>query len=90
MVTDDSSAQTAQDEKSIYAALDGGTDGLRVTQIFIERLASKLSLNGCCYLVAIEQNDPEGKLADIARTNGLQSDIVLDRKAGIEHLYLKV
>jgi len=88
VVTEDASVANAQSDASIYAALDGGTAGLRITELFMKELPEKLSANGCCYLVAIRENDPTGMLAELAGRHKLRSEIVIDRRAGIEHLYV--
>jgi len=86
VVTENASVNQAQTEKSIYAALDGGLFGLKIVEIFLSELKNHLHKNGKCYMVAIEQNDINGKLSELILKNGFKFEIVLNRRAGIENL----
>lgn len=73
--------------KSIPAAWAGGIDGREVMDKLFPMLDSLLSPEGLFYLVCIKPNN----VSDIERTLenlGFEMEIVLDRKAGIEHLYI--
>ena len=88
MVTEDINVSKAQTDKGIYAALDGGLCGLKIVEKFLSELAVHLDKNGKCFMVAIDQNDIHGKLGDLIKKNGFKFEVVLNRRAGIENLFV--
>lgn len=72
----------------IDAAFAGGSDGRYWIDKFLPQVHELLSETGTFWLVAIEQNKPR-ELMKMARENwNLKSEIVKERKAGFEKLYI--
>ncbi|KAF7310595.1 Hemk methyltransferase family member 2-like [Mycena chlorophos] len=83
-ITDE--AITAQHDRGIGGAWAGGEDGMEVTNIFLSRVAGLLSPGGRFYLVAVPQNNISAIQKRLRDENQLNSEIVLHRRAGREHL----
>ncbi|PWN52429.1 putative methylase [Violaceomyces palustris] len=87
--TEEEEERMAQAEQSIQGSWAGGNTGTRLVDTIIDQglVETLLSPGGSFYLVAIKQNDPE---AIVARLNqrGLDSKVVLARRAGREHLHI--
>ncbi|KAG6810534.1 hypothetical protein H0H93_014915, partial [Arthromyces matolae] len=79
-------ASDAQDTRGISGSWAGGIDGMNVTDVFLERVEELLSQRGRFYLVAVAENNVPAIRERMSRLYGLQSDIVLSRRAGREHL----
>ncbi|GLB36470.1 putative methyltransferase [Lyophyllum shimeji] len=79
-------ASAAQGARGIEGAWAGGLDGMSVTDVFLECVEELISDRGRFYLVAVAENNiPE--IRERMRTrHGLQSEIVLSRRAGRERL----
>ncbi|TEB05188.1 hypothetical protein FA13DRAFT_1760251 [Coprinellus micaceus] len=72
----------------IGGAWAGGWDGMEVTNKFLEQVEGLLSENGRFYLVALKQNNvPEIRERMLQRFQ-LKSEIVIERRAGREYLYI--
>jgi len=85
--TDESELMESKD-RNILATWAGGRDGVQVTDILLNQLDYFLSPSGRFYLVALKQNDvPEiqRRLSEVLR---LRSEVVLQRRAGREHLFV--
>lgn len=77
----------AQSGMTLPGSWAGGTDGMQVTDLFLPIVPQLLSAQGRFYLVAVKQNN----IADIQRRMeilGLGCKIVLQRRAGREHLFI--
>ncbi|KXN83627.1 eRF1 methyltransferase catalytic subunit mtq2 [Leucoagaricus sp. SymC.cos] len=81
-------AQAAQQDKTIAGAWAGGYDGMQVTNTFLEMVEGLLSELGHFYLVALKQNNIPEIRQRMLREHGLESEIVLQRRAGREHLFI--
>ncbi|KAJ6519448.1 S-adenosyl-L-methionine-dependent methyltransferase [Mycena sanguinolenta] len=83
-------ASGAQENRDIEGSWAGGQDGMQVTDKFFPQVADLLSPRGRFYLVAITQNN----IPDIQRrmedNYALESQVVLRRRAGGEHLSVLV
>ncbi|THV06044.1 hypothetical protein K435DRAFT_816144 [Dendrothele bispora CBS 962.96] len=76
----------AQELRGIEGSWAGGSDGMEITNKFLELVGDLLSPRGRMYLVALKENNiPEIQTRMVNRFN-LQSTIVLSRRAGREHL----
>ncbi|EKM83488.1 hypothetical protein AGABI1DRAFT_116996 [Agaricus bisporus var. burnettii JB137-S8] len=81
-------AQNAQQVGSLSGAWAGGQDGMRVTNIFLDQVENLLSDDGRFYLVVLKQNNiPEVRQRMLQR-HRLISEIVMQRRAGREHLFV--
>ncbi|KAG6814024.1 hypothetical protein H0H92_003874 [Tricholoma furcatifolium] len=80
--------EDAQDARGISGSWAGGADGMSVTDIFLEHVEELISDRGRFYLVAVEENGVPEIRERMLRSYGLQSDIVLKRRAGREHLFV--
>ncbi|EJT97942.1 hypothetical protein DACRYDRAFT_71620 [Dacryopinax primogenitus] len=86
--TDDEEASQAQMGRSISGAWAGGAHGMNTTQEVLRIIPTLLSQNGLFYLVAVRENNPVA-IAHQAKTElGLTCDIILERRAGIERLFV--
>jgi release factor glutamine methyltransferase len=73
--------------KSIEAAWAGGKDGREVMDRLFPYVDNLLSQNGVFYLVCIKQNKIEN-IEAIFRKSNFEMNVVLNRKAGIENLFI--
>jgi release factor glutamine methyltransferase len=71
----------------IQAAWAGGVDGREVMNRLFPLIDNLLSPNGAFYLVCIKQNNIE-QIGELFSKLGFSMKIVLNRKAGIEHLFV--
>ncbi|KAJ3527950.1 hypothetical protein NMY22_g9585 [Coprinellus aureogranulatus] len=81
-------AQMSQVQGDIGGAWAGGWDGMEVTNKFLEQVNGLLSETGRFYLVALKQNDVPEICARMLDRYQLQSEIVIERRAGREYLYI--
>ncbi|EDO19318.1 hypothetical protein Kpol_1036p63 [Vanderwaltozyma polyspora DSM 70294] len=77
--------ESKDDYKWLDLALDGGEDGMVVTQKVLDNLDSILSKNGVAYILFCARNHPE-QVAEEMRLKGWKIDLVEHRKAGWEVL----
>ncbi|TFK41291.1 S-adenosyl-L-methionine-dependent methyltransferase [Crucibulum laeve] len=78
----------AQSLGTIGGAWAGGMDGMEVTNTFLQYVEQLLSARGRFYLVALKQNNIPIIRQSMLNSHGLRSEIVLQRRAGIEHLFI--
>lgn len=78
----------AQEKRDIQGAWAGGTDGMDITNHFLLVVKELLSPQGRFYLVALKANDIKAIRQKMLIENGLKSNIILERKAGREHLFI--
>ncbi|KAF9023424.1 S-adenosyl-L-methionine-dependent methyltransferase [Hymenopellis radicata] len=81
-------ALDAQDTRDIQGSWAGGEVGMEVTNYFLEMVHELLSPRGVFYLVALKQNDIPSIQRKMLEQYGLRSCIVLQRRAGGEHLFI--
>ncbi|KAF5312612.1 hypothetical protein D9619_003471 [Psilocybe cf. subviscida] len=81
-------ALDAQAMRDIGGAWAGGSDGMQVTNVLLERVEAILSPNGRFYLVALKQNNIPHIFATMSEKHSLHGEIVLQRRAGREHLFI--
>ncbi|KAJ6575508.1 S-adenosyl-L-methionine-dependent methyltransferase [Mycena sp. CBHHK59/15] len=79
-------ASGAQDSKGIAGSWAGGQDGMQITERFLPQIDNLLSACGRFYLVAVAQNNIPGIRRRMRDEYALESEIVLQRRAGREHL----
>lgn len=87
--TEEEEEMMAQNKAGIEGAWAGGETGTRLVDELIDggTIRDVLAQGGRLYLVAIEQNDPAGLVSRL-REQGLDSEVVLARRAGGEHLHV--
>lgn len=61
---------------------------MQVTDMVLDQLDYLLSPQGRFYLVAVKENDVPGIQGRMLNRYGFQSEVVLQRRAGREHLYV--
>ncbi|KAH9949436.1 S-adenosyl-L-methionine-dependent methyltransferase [Amylocystis lapponica] len=93
--TDMTEADEAQSRAGIQGSWAGGHDGMQVTDIVLDTVVARtllpknlLSPTGRFYLVAVKQNDPPGICRRMLQKHDLQSEVILQRRAGREHLFV--
>ncbi|KAF9015035.1 S-adenosyl-L-methionine-dependent methyltransferase [Cyathus striatus] len=86
--TTSNEALDAQGHHDITGAWAGGTDGMQITNQFLGRVDELLSTNGRFYLVALKQNGIPEIMEQMEREHGLHGEVVLQRRAGREHLFV--
>ncbi|KAF8168239.1 S-adenosyl-L-methionine-dependent methyltransferase [Crassisporium funariophilum] len=86
--TTEEEAYGAQDSKNLEGAWAGGSDGMQITNIFLDRVESLLSSNGRFYLVALKQNNIPKICQAMEERHQLRGEVVLQRRAGREHLFI--
>lgn len=74
-----------RDDKWIYLALDGGKDGMEVTNIVLDNLDSILSPTGCAYILFCARNFPD-QVQKRMEEKGWDVKTFGTRKAGWERL----
>ncbi|KAI0651528.1 putative methylase [Trametes meyenii] len=86
--TDTDEAHDAQQTADIAGAWAGGHSGMDVTDILLDQVEDILSPTGRFYLVAVKQNDIQGICGRMLSQHRLKGEVVLQRRAGREHLYV--
>jgi len=86
--TDATEADAAQYNRSIAGAWAGGCHGMDVTEQLLCIVPELLSDKGLFYLVCVLQIDHAGISRRMNEQYGLSSKIVLQRRAGGEHLII--
>lgn len=81
-------AANAQHHADIAGAWAGGEDGMQVTNELLGLVEHLLSPTGQFYLVAVKQNDVPSIQRRMFDEHGLRSEVVLERRAGVEHLFV--
>ncbi|QEU62370.1 Mtq2 [Kluyveromyces lactis] len=79
------SNHAAHDDEWLFLALDGGDDGMMVTQRLLNGLDRILSCNGVAYILFCARNKPE-TVASKMKSSGWKCELVIHRKAGWEVL----
>jgi release factor glutamine methyltransferase len=77
--------ETDDDDKWIYLALEGGKDGMEVTNRLLDCLDEILAPRGTAYILFCERNKPI-EVARRVMEAGWQSEAVIQRRAGWEVL----
>lgn len=85
--TDEDELQRALHSRDISASWAGGRKGREVIDIFLDEFIRFLVKGGVMYMVLLEANKPNEVIAK-ANQRGFSVRIVVERKAGIEHLYI--
>ena len=75
------------DERHLFKAWAGGTNGRKVMERLFPKIPDILSDTGTFYLLAIKENDPEHILR-IFKGLSMTGEIVAERKIRGEHLYI--
>ncbi|KZO94996.1 S-adenosyl-L-methionine-dependent methyltransferase, partial [Calocera viscosa TUFC12733] len=86
--TDEEEVIRAQSDRTISGAWAGGSHGMSVAQELLRMIPSLLSKNGYFYLVALRENNPPAIAHQAESELGLTCTVVLERRAGIEHLFV--
>jgi len=86
--TSDDEADAAQHGAGIAGSWAGGADGMQVTDTLLRQVDGLLSPRGRFYLVAVKQNNVPKVQEFMSEAFALQSEIVLQRRAGREHLFV--
>ncbi|KAL5534632.1 hypothetical protein ACEPAG_1095 [Sanghuangporus baumii] len=86
--TADEEAINAQDDANIAGAWAGGKLGMEITNQVLTNVKDILSRSGRLYLVAVKWNDVPSIQKRMAIEQGLESKVVLERRAGREYLYV--
>lgn len=81
-------ADFAQHDRDIAGSWAGGDDGMQITNIVLDMLDDLLAPTGRFYLVALKQNDIPGITRRLREGQALDCKVVLQRRAGREHLYV--
>ncbi|KAJ7071484.1 S-adenosyl-L-methionine-dependent methyltransferase [Mycena amicta] len=79
-------ATMAQSARGIGGAWAGGEDGMQITHVFLPHVSRLLSPGGRFYLVAVAENNIPAIQQRMSEEYSLDSQIVLRRRAGREHL----
>jgi len=86
--TSDGEVDAAQIDAGIAGSWAGGTDGMQVTDALLRQVDGLLSPRGQFYLVLMKQNNVPNVREFMSKGFSLQSEIVLQRRAGREHLFV--
>jgi len=81
-------AENAQHTASIAGSWAGGIDGMQITNTFLQTVEDLLSARGRFYLVAMKENNIPNICARMSDDHGLKSRIIMQRRAGREHLFV--
>ncbi|KAJ7124725.1 S-adenosyl-L-methionine-dependent methyltransferase [Mycena crocata] len=84
--TMDDEASGAQSDRDIQGSWAGGRAGMQVTDEFLSQVDDLLSSQGRFYLVAVAQNNIPDIQRRMHENYALESQVVLQRRAGREHL----
>ncbi|KIK60464.1 hypothetical protein GYMLUDRAFT_59567 [Collybiopsis luxurians FD-317 M1] len=84
--TGEAEASKAQGQRGIEGSWAGGLDGMQVTSVFLGMVHKLLSPAGRFYLVAVKENNIPDIQKRMKELYQLESEVVLSRRAGREHL----
>lgn len=84
--TDTEEALHAQSDASISGSWAGGMDGMEITNRFLDDVESLMSENGLFYLIVLEENNISEICRRMVRNFNLQSQVIIERRAGREFL----
>ena len=88
VVTTSEELRESQKKQDLSASWSGGNQGTELLFSSLLRNALELlSRSGCLYLIAIRENVLED-IRDFLKDKGYSMEIVIERKAGREYLYL--
>ncbi|KAG8932148.1 S-adenosylmethionine-dependent methyltransferase [Tulasnella sp. 418] len=79
---------SAQVDSGISGAWAGGSDGMELTNLLLDNVGDLLSETGRFYLVGVKQNEPEGIKRRMFEGFGLYGEVLLQRRAGRENLFV--
>lgn len=82
--------QQQQHLNNVHLSWAGGEQGRNLIDIFLTDYVTKLlsKPNGVAYMIALEKNDPYSLADYLVKEHNIQGRIVLQRRAGFEHLYV--
>lgn len=80
--------QSECSSRNLTASWAGGKNGMQVVWKFVEQAAQILSPHGQFYLVLEKVNNPFNVMDEMETKYKLRCQVVLNRKCGIEHLYI--
>ncbi|KAG9223120.1 hypothetical protein PLEOSDRAFT_49269 [Pleurotus ostreatus PC15] len=86
--TDSVEAESAQSSPAIASAWAGGINGMELTNTFLKLAPELLAPQGRFYLVAVKENNIPRILAAMLNEYDLAGKVVLQRRAGREHLHI--
>lgn len=86
--TSDDELHDAEASRDISAAWAGGERGRRVLDRLLPALGAALSPSGLFYLLGVAENDPEEIAAELVARQGLQCQIIAERRAQNEKLFV--
>ncbi|KIJ21476.1 hypothetical protein PAXINDRAFT_63754 [Paxillus involutus ATCC 200175] len=86
--TDHDEASYAQDSAGIAGSWAGGADGMEITNRFLDNVGDLLSDRGKFYLVALAQNNIPEIRQKMQNSFHLNSEVVIQRRAGRENLHI--
>ncbi|KAF7437157.1 S-adenosylmethionine-dependent methyltransferase [Pleurotus ostreatus] len=86
--TDSVEAESAQSSPAIASAWAGGINGMELTNTFLKLAPELLAPQGRFYLVAVKENNIPRILAAMLNEHDLAGKVVLQRRAGREHLHI--
>jgi len=77
-------------EGQLHLSWAGGCRGRSLIDLFLTSYVPHLlsKPNGRAYMVALDKNDPENLSNCLKEKFGIRGSIAMERKAGIEHLYV--
>ncbi len=87
VVTTDTQASTAQSSQNIQSALDGGHNGRRIIDLFLQSVHQVVSKGGIVYLVLVNENGPD-QVEEEMKERGWRVERVLYRVCGWEGLHV--
>ncbi|KAF4605531.1 S-adenosylmethionine-dependent methyltransferase [Pleurotus pulmonarius] len=86
--TDSVEVESAQTSPAIASAWAGGVNGMELTNAFLKLVPELLAPQGRFYLVAVKENNIPNILATMLNEHNLAGKVVLQRRAGREHLHI--
>jgi len=86
--TYDEEMEAAQGGAGIAGSWAGGADGMQVADALLRQVDGLLSPRGRFYLVSVKQNNVPHIREFMSKAFSLQSEIVLQRKAAREDLFV--
>ncbi|KAF9535479.1 S-adenosyl-L-methionine-dependent methyltransferase [Crepidotus variabilis] len=86
--TSDDEVGHAQSDGKIEGAWAGGSGGMQITNVMLSKVKNLLSPSGRFYLVALKENNVPGIIKLMREMYTLTGEIVLQRHAGREHLFI--
>ena len=87
VLTEEEETKQGKETKPLSFAWAGGTNGMQVTNRFLDKLPKLLSSEGVFFVVLIKENNIPEVMSRLDKNN-INSKIIIERRCGREYLFI--